>query len=242
MKLGDVKNFLGKNSPAILTGLGIASLISSTVMAVRATPKAYRLLRVCNEFDGEHSAKEVVQLTWKYYIPSVVLGVTGIVCVIGAQSISLKRNAALASLYALSENTMKMYSEKVVEKLGEKKEREIRDDVAKRTLENHTQPERVLFTGRGEVLCYDVLSGRYFKSDAEKIRQIVNEQNKILLCDDFVSLNDFFYAIGLAGTKLGDEMGWRVDEGLIDISFSAQLTEDNEPCLVLDYKLVPKYI
>ena len=39
-----VKSATVKHSPEILTGIGIAGIISTTVMAVKATPKALKLI------------------------------------------------------------------------------------------------------------------------------------------------------------------------------------------------------
>ena len=38
------RNFTIKHSPEILTGLGIMSMISSTALAIKATPKAKQLI------------------------------------------------------------------------------------------------------------------------------------------------------------------------------------------------------
>ena len=99
----------------------------------------------------------------------------------------------------------------------------------------------VIFTGKGSVMCYDSLSGRYFKSDIEQIRRVVNELNRNLLSDMFLTVNELYYAIGLSGTKLGDMMGWDIDKGMLEIDFSAQLTEEGEPCLVLNYSTEPRF-
>ena len=57
--------------------------------------------------------------------------------------------------------------------------------------------------------------------------------------DDYISLNEFYYELGLDGTKIGDELGWNVTTGLIDLDFSAQLDTDGVPCVVIDYMLAP---
>ena len=58
--------------------------------------------------------------------------------------------------------------------------------------------------------------------------------------DDYISLNEFYYELGLDGTKIGDELGWNVTTGLIDLDFSAQLDTDGVPCIVIDYMIAPK--
>ena len=62
-----------------------------------------------------------------------------------------------------------------------------------------------------------------------------------MLDEGYISLNDFYYEIALPETKLGDELGWHIDNGLVDLRFSSQLAEDGTPCLVIDYQIAPKY-
>jgi hypothetical protein len=57
----------------------------------------------------------------------------------------------------------------------------------------------------------------------------------------YISVNDFYYEIGLGNTKIGNDLGWHVDNGLIDLEFSSQLADDGTPCLVLDYRVAPRY-
>ena len=62
-----------------------------------------------------------------------------------------------------------------------------------------------------------------------------------MLGDMYVSLNDFYYELGLKGTDLGDQLGWNINRGFIDLRFSTQLSEDDTPCLVIDYAVPPRY-
>ena len=62
-----------------------------------------------------------------------------------------------------------------------------------------------------------------------------------MLNDMYVSLNELYYELGLEGTKLGEQMGWNVDRGLIDLKFSATFSADDRPCIVLDYRVPPMY-
>ena len=65
--------------------------------------------------------------------------------------------------------------------------------------------------------------------------------NAQLINDWYVSLNDFYELLGLPYSEMGDLLGWNMDLGLVEINFSSQLTEDQRPCLVLDYYVAPKY-
>lgn len=235
-----------KHSPTILTGIGIAGMITTTILAVQSTPKALRLLEE-KKADISETEKlppiEVVKAAWKVYVPAVLTGILSTVCLIGANSVNQRRGAALAAAYSLSESALKEYREKVVETIGKKKEQAIRDDIAKDRVTANPVRE-VVVTDRGSTLCYDSISGRYFKSDIETLRRTVNDLNRRMRDEMFISLNDFYCAVDnpdLGPTKLGDRLGWTIDKGYIDLGFSSQLTADGTPCLVLDYTVAPEY-
>ena len=239
----NIQKTLVKHGPEILTGLGITGMITTTVMAVKATPKA---LEIIKELEDKNNTSlkpvEKVKVTWKCYIPSAITGTLSITCLIGASSASSKRNAVLATAYKLSESALKEYQDKVVETIGEKKEQAIRDSIAKDVIDrNPVKNNEVIITDNGDTLCYDAISGRYFKSNIDKINKIVNELNRVMLGDMYVSLNDFYYELGLKGTDLGDQLGWNINRGFIDLRFSTQLSEDDTPCLVIDYAVPPRY-
>lgn len=240
----DVRTTLVKNSPAILTGVGIAGFVGAAVSVGTSTPKAMRLIEEKKEELGtdELTKVETIKTVWVCYIPAAVLTVLSIGCIFGAQSVNLKRNAAIATAYTLSETALKDYKQKVVETIGEKKERDIRDEVAKEKLKKQpVSQSEVIPTGNGDSLCFEPLSGRYFRSDADKIRRALNNVNEMLLKDEYVSLNDFYDAIGLIDTKIGNELGWHIQGGLIDIRFVSDLADNEEPCLVIDFLDAPSY-
>lgn len=243
--VSNTRQFANKHSPEILTGIGIAGMITTTVLAVRATPKALQLIEEKKNEDwvDELSPLEVVKTAWKPYVPAAVTGIASVTCLIGASSVNAKRNAALATAYKLSETALSEYREKVIETIGEKKEKTVRDKVAEeRVKKNPVSKSEVIVTNNGTTLCFDPISARYFKSSIDKIKRAENELNKQMLHDisGYVSLNDFYDELGLDHTSVGDELGWNVDR-LIDISFSSQLNDNGEPSVVLDYLVAPKY-
>lgn len=243
--MSNTRQFVNKRSPEILTGIGIAGMITTTVLAVRATPKALQLIEEKKNEDwvDELSPLEVVKAAWKPYVPAAVTGIASVACLIGASSVNAKRNAALATAYKLSETALSEYREKVIETIGEKKEKTVRDKVAEeRVKKNPVSKSEVVVTNNGTTLCFDPISARYFKSSIDKIKRAENELNKQMLHDisGYVSLNEFYDELGLDHTSVGDDLGWNVDR-LIDISFSSQLNDNGEPSVVLDYLVAPKY-
>ncbi len=244
----DAKRFVSKKSPEILTGIGIAGMITTTVLAVKATPKALELLAKAEDgkLDDGHSdpltVVEKIKVAWKPYIPAVVTGTLSVACLIGASSVNARRNTALATAYKLSETALTEYKQKVIETVGEKKEKIVREAIDKDRIEkNPVSKNEVIVTKKGETLCYEAISGRYFKSDMDSIEKAVNEINRRLLNDMYISLNELYDEIGLDHISIGEDLGWNMDAGLIDIEWSSQIADDGTPCIVMNYGHAPKY-
>lgn len=236
---------LKRRSPEILTGIGIAGMITSTILAVKATPKAMMLIEERKlDLDTEDISKvEVVKTVWPCYIPTIVLGGMSVACLIGASSINFRRNAALTTAYAISETALKDYREKVIETIGEKKETTVQEALTKDKIDkNPVDENEIVLTNQGESLCYDPFSGRYFRSNIDKIKRALNELNNMILKNEHASLNDFYCEIGLGETKNGDEIGWSIQKsGMTDIRFDTHLASNGEPCIVIDFSVTPDY-
>lgn len=239
---------ISKNSPHILTGLGCAGVLSTAILAAKASPKAVALI----EDEEEHRNRkrlaamtrlDKVKLTWKCFVPAGVVGVTTIGCIVGANTVNMRRNAALASLYTVSETAFREYKSKVVEELGRPKEAKIRDEIARDHIQqNPPQNDKIIFTGGGDVLCCDKLGERYFYSSYETIRQKVNDLNIRLRNEMRMDLNEFYYEVNLTPTKLGEMMEFDIEKGHIEPHYSSQLTEGGMPCLVVDLQVYAKDI
>lgn len=249
MNKSNVSNFfkglqitVTKHSPEILTGIGIAGMVTSTVLAVKATPKALRICEIVKEEQEEPKKLDYVKATWKCYIPSAVTGVVSAACLIGASSVSLKRNAALATAYQISQTALSEYRDKVIETVGEETERVVREKVAEDKVKNNPAPKNeVIMIGTGDFYCLDSISGRYFQSNENKIKRVENIINNRLINEMYISLNEFYSEIGLPHTSVGDDIGWNIDNGMVEIFISTIKDDEGRPCLVLDYNIEPKY-
>ena len=191
-----VKSNVSKHSPEILTGIGIAGMISATILAVKATPRALDLIAKAEDEKKEELTKvEVVKTAWKPYIPATITGTVSIACLVGASSVNARRNAALYSAYKLSETALSDYKEKVIETIGEKKEQAVREKVAQKKVDDHpTSRSEIIVTGNGNVLFLEPVSQRYFTSDIETIRKIINDLNYRLTTgmEEHISLSSFY--------------------------------------------------
>ena len=258
----DIGNAVQKHSPEILTGFGIAGFVTTTVLAVKATPKALQLIdekkmEIFDDLDprdipGNNAdyhdislkPTEVIKSAWKPYIPAVITGIASAACLIGANSVNAKRNAALATAYKLSETALINYKEKVIETIGEKKETEVRKKVAQKHIDESPAPSKeIVVIGGDEVLFLDAISKRSFKSTGNDIDAIVNKLNADMVTGEpYISLSQFYDEVGLSHTANSDEIGWSLFHGgTIQIDYTPGITEDNKPCFVLDYMVRPRY-
>lgn len=233
----NVVNAISDKSPEILIGFGLAGMLTSTVLAVKATPKAIDILEQENR---ELSKVDKVKLTWKCYAPAAIGYCASAACIIGANSVNSKRNAVLAGAYKISEAALLEYRDKVTEVLGEEKEKEIRDSIAEDRVRKTERKGEVIVAGKGDTLCYDMHSGRYFKSNMDEIKRKLNEINYKLMQDNILSVNDFYDQIGLDPINTGYDFGWLVDDGLIQLYFTSILTEDGQPCLAVHFDNMPR--
>lgn len=244
-----VQTTMSKHSPEILIGVGIAGMVTTTILAVKSTPKALQLIeqekevRKTEQDDPEKISKiDIVKICWKCYVPAALIGTVSIACLIGSNSVSTRRAAALTTAYKLSETALTEYKEKVIETIGDKKEQTIREAIANdHVKKNATSSQDVIVTGKGMTRCYDNFSGRYFVSDIDHIKKAVNDLNRSMLMHDYVSLNDFYDELGLSHTKQGDDLGWTIIDGYMDVEISSHLCDDGTPCIAISYTLAPKY-
>ena len=252
----NVKRMIGKKSPEILIGLGVAGMITSTVLAVKATPKAMRLLDdVKKETWGEDSdnpmahrdltASEVVKITWKCYIPAIVTGGVSVACIIGANSVHVRRNAAIATAYKLSETALSDYKEVITEELNPDKVKDIHEKVAQKQVDRMPESKsEVVVIGSGDVLFMEPVCGKPFKSDIETVRKVINDFNYRMTTgqEEYISLSEFYDEFGLRHTKASDELGWNLGrDGQIEVEFIPTRADDGKPCLMLEYTVAPRY-
>ena len=247
----DVQNGMSKHSPEILTGVGIAGMITTTVLAVKATPKALELIEEKKreliheqeaDVDDKLSVKETIKVAWKPYVPAVLTCAASTACLIGANSVNMKRITALSTAYKLSETALTEYKEKVIETVGAKKEKVIREKVAEEKVKkNPSATTGIIVTGKGTTRFLDYHSGRRFESDINTVDKAENILNRKLTSEMYVSLNEFYDLLELDHTDMGNKMGWGVDVGYIEFEKHAIIDDDGQPCIVLEYNVAPYY-
>lgn len=261
---------LSKHSPEILTGIGVVGMVTTVVLAVKATPKA---LEQIHEAEGEKAYEhiqntnpgadwedesiskltpiETVKVTWKTYLPAAITGAVSIACIIGANSVNAKRNAALAATCQLTASTLAEYKKVVNDTVDEETKEVIKEKVVKEKLKNNPViqkdeqelREQELVLDNAHHLCYDAGGNAYFRSDEQTIRAAINRLNSRMNGGEpYVSLNDLYSELDVRGTDVGELLGWNLyRDGIIEPDFGSQIASNGEPCIVLSYLVAPSY-
>ena len=238
-KLGKSVLTVKKFSPETLTVIGIASVVTSTVLVARATLKAQPIVKdIRGDIDAlkgardEDNAKEINQAIVKryaggsldlakVYLPSVSLGFAGIGCFLGAHGIMRRRNVALAAAYKVAEGTIAEYKKRLVEELGEEKAEEItRGVITEETKDENGKSQKISRVDSERVSMYARVfakeSSSEWQSEATYNLMFLRTQqayfNNILTHRGYVYLNEVYKALGFEPTRAGQVVGWKLGE------------------------------
>lgn len=151
----------------LLSCVGAVGTVATAVLAVKATPKA---MRIIEEEQNDHEPLtniDKIKLTWKCYIPAIMAGTTTIACIFGANKLNKRALTALMSSYMMLDNSYKEYKNKVTELYGEDSEARIKEEIAK----DHYNDEEGTIPDDGDVLFFDYNSLQYFNAKMSDVIQ-----------------------------------------------------------------------
>lgn len=226
--LSKSKMFFKRNGSTILTCMGGVGVVATSVMAVKATPKALYLLDMAEEQKGEElTLVEKVQTAGSVYIPSIIICASTLACIFGANALNKRKQAALMSAYALLDNSYKEYKRKVAQLYGEDADKTVQESIAK---DNYEKDDIKL--GDESRLFYDDFSGRYFESTLEKVLLAEYELNKEFGRDGYAYLNRFYELLGITQERNCKALGWS-QEMIFDM-YSTYFIEFDHPKVVMD--------
>ncbi len=254
-----MKGYLKQSSPTILTCLGAIGVVATSVLAVKATPKACQLLeneRYERSYKTDKDSQyyqdlmplEVIQLTWKCYIPAALVGLSTIACIFGANVLNKRNQASLASAYALLSESYQQYGKAAKTVYGEDADLKIKAQMAKDTYvsaDGYSVYSSDLDSESEKILCYDLFSQRYFTSTMAAVLNAQYHINRNLQLRGEVSINEFYEFLGIDKIENGDNIGWSIDDfiedGIIWLDFDNRHTvlDDGLECCVISALLNP---
>lgn len=194
--------FIKRNASTILTIAGGAGLVTTTVLAIKETPKALTLLNNAEKEKGEELTKiEKVKVAAPVYIPMMVTGVATLACIYGANVLNKRQQASLMSAYALLDNSYKEYKVKVKELYGEDANEHVTEEIAKDKYEKREIKE-------DEHLFYDAFSGQFFTSTLVRVAEAECIVNRDIHTYGWSELKLFYDYIGLKDVEGSEVLGW----------------------------------
>lgn len=243
--IDNTKATLSKHRPAILIGIGITGWGATTALAIWGTAKAIPAIEEARaeKEDEKLTVLDITKACWKFYIPATVTAIASTACLIGSHTESNRRATALAAAYQISETALSEYKDAVIETIGEKKERTVREKMTENTIKNNPVDEEfVVNTGNGNTLCHDAVFGSYFRSSHAAVeRAFVAINRKIVSGEMYASLNDLYDELNIPHIDIGDFLGWNLDDGEIRLEHDYGGSHTGEPILVIRYNVKPKY-
>ena len=284
-----------KHSPEILVVAGVVGIATSAVMACKATLKVNDIIDEAKETvdrihegvaeekhtaDGEVYTQEdankdlaivYVQTGWKFaklYGPAILLGVASVGCMVGSNYILRKRNVALAAAFATVDKGFKEYRGRVIERFGEKLDRELRYNIKAKEVEETVVDEdgnETVVSKTVEVVdpnaihnIYSVIFDEYctgWTKNAELNKVFLIQQQEAanfrLKTKGILTLNEVYDMIGAPRTAYGQVAGWVytgddtagddfVDFGMFDIhnEGSRDFINLREKSIILDFNCI----
>lgn len=224
-------------TPYALTGAALVGVGLTGFFAATGAMKAQTILAAS---DASDSFKDKARLTWRCYIPALsVAAVTG-ASIVGLHGVLGRRVASVAAATAVAESQLERLKDAVKEVAAPQQREEIQNAATRPVAETQIAPPVADDLAEGTQLCFEAYSGRYFIASMEDIRAAVNTLNAQINSSLYASINDLYDQLGLERTRYGDDVGWNSDH-LIEPSFSADLTGDGRPYIVLDYEKGPTH-
>lgn len=243
--------FWHRNASTVLTCLGGAGVIITSVMAAKATPKALENLEEAKQEKGEELSKwEKVKVAGPKYLPTIVIGGVTVVCIFGANILNKRQQANLASAYALIDQSYKRYQNKVKEIYGEDAHEEILELIAAEKSENvgikspgFVSNDKLYVDNQcGETrIFYDEFGDRFFEATLEQVISAQYHLNRNYTLRGYTVLNEFYDFLGIEPTGYGNELGWIAnDDGKYWIEFNnKKVNIRGVDCIIIEMPFAP---
>ena len=235
-----IKRCFTDHGATILSIAAVGGVVGTAVLAVKATPKALQILELeYNDKGRDLTIPETVMVAGPCYIPSILCGVSTIICILGANVLNQRKQAALNSAYIMLANSYQEYRNKVKERYGRDVDAEIRKEMFDEHKESSDSED-------AKILFYDEFSERYFNRTWKELLDAEYHLNKEFVMTSEIPINRFYDLLGLPGTRMGLDFGWSISAGMnfygyewIDFEHKFVKMEDGLECYIIDMPYPP---
>ena len=227
---------LKEKTPQILIGTSIAASISACVATGVGTYKSVRAVdkyKIENgmSIDDKLPKKKILKLTWKYYMPALIIEGGSIAAAASGSGVAAAAIATATGSVAELEAKNKILS-------GIIKEKDSAVELAESVMTPEEKKDYDNFKERQEqkanlpveterYYVYDELHASFApdKMSAIEIKEKIVDLNNRLFQRDFLAENDYFEEFGFDPTPTGEERGWNRICGKIDVSIRSGIKD-----------------
>lgn len=224
--------FMKKHSSLLLSIVSSVGVVTTTALAIKATPKAIQLIE---EEKTKHQKEDLslldtVKIAWKPYIPTSISMFSTLICIFGNTYLNYRVQMSLISAYAVLDRSYKEYIEKTKELYGDDADKNIRQQIAKSNYNSnyiHREDTKLFF---------EFQTMRYFESTIEEVIMAEKELNQELAATGRVSMNDFFRFLHLDPLPYANHVGWCDHGNYHEIEFQHEkmLLDDGLECILIN--------
>lgn len=241
-----------KHSSLLLSIISGVGLVTTTTLAIKATPKAIKLIeeekkkrsktvtKTIYADDEPHvftetiyedlSISDIIKIAWKPYIPTGISIFSTLVCIFGNTYLNYRIQTSLISAYAILDRSYKEYIDKTKELYGETADKEIKQKIANSNIDSnyiHKEDKKLFF---------EFQTMRYFESTIEDVIIAENMLNEELAATGYVSMNDFFRFLHLDPLPYANHIGWCDYGDYHEIEFQHEKIEldDGLECILIN--------
>ena len=227
--------FMKRNSSTILSIIGGIGSITSTILAVKATPKAVNMIQD-EEFKKQRqlTKKEIVALTWKEYIPTGLSLLGTLTCIFGANYLNRRNQASLVAAYSILDNSYKQYRNKAKEIYGPDADKKIINSVVKE-YHDYKALQSACHDENNKQLFFDYQTMRYFEASYDDVINAENKVNELYAATGYASVNDLYKFLNIEPLPYASNIGWIQNGKYKEIEFEHELVEldDGLQCYII---------
>lgn len=201
-----IQSLLKRHSTLIMTTVASAGVVVTTVLAIKATPKAVKLLNKAEICKGEKlTTFEKIKYGWKPYIYCGVSCLSTIACIASIEYLNHKKQISLVSAYTVMQNAFEQYRGNIKTLYGEDVDSLARQEIVKaryNTVGDKKAPENE------EVLFFDYQGMRFFTSTFDNVMQAEHALLESLHYKGYACLNEYYDYLGIPPLDYGYQLGW----------------------------------
>lgn len=242
-----------KALPVICSVAASLGVILTAYFSAKESPKAKEAVEANHSVTAVRWYKKIfekVKYGWKYFIKTIVCAALTIMLIVISCMMSRSQLAAMAATLGYVTANRDHIESEIKRRYG--------DDVLK-DIKNSTPYDYVMCTagpsveetGRGDLLCFERYSGRWFRSSEVAVRKAIKDYKKLYEDWHTLSYNDFYSLLGIAHTDFGFAYGYPANPDYFDgpLEIEAEVLEGwtppgcnypiNEEVLVIDVYTFP---